>query len=85
MRAMTAHGRLQLVLRDEPLEAAGQRGDAFGERGVGDVDHDDLESGDGRDLRDAVAHRSRADDADGLNAHAVFLHSLKINERDLPF
>jgi hypothetical protein len=68
-----ARRRRELVLRDEAFEAAGERGDALRERGVGHVDQDRLQARDGCDLRDAVAHGPGADDADGVDFHALLL------------
>ena len=63
--------------RSCPSSAADRGSPAIGReparhRGVGDVHHHDIEAGDGARLRDAVAHRSGADDADRLDcAHGV--------------
>jgi acyl-CoA synthetase (AMP-forming)/AMP-acid ligase II len=59
----------QLVLADQPLQAVADGLQAALHRRVVDVDHRDLQSAHGADLRDAVAHGAGADDADPCNAH----------------
>ncbi|MDH6591710.1 hypothetical protein M2165_001599 [Variovorax sp. TBS-050B] len=59
----------ELFLLDQPVEAARDRGEALVHRRLGDVDHHHLDARHGAGLRDAVAHRSGADDADSLDSH----------------
>ena len=68
-RASAAVARVggDLVLLLQPLEAAADRGDAAVDGRLRDVDHDDIDARNGACLRDAVAHRSGADDADALD------------------
>mgnify|MGYP003694060429 CR=1 FL=1 len=69
-----------------PFSAAGRGclrsiANALRDRGVGDVHHHHVEAGDGARLRDAVAHRSGADDAD-LSSVCSWI-ALRVTEKGL--
>jgi hypothetical protein len=62
-----------LLLLDQPVEAARNGGDALLHRRVVDVQHHRIDAHHRTCLRDAVAHGSGADDADGLDRHDCLL------------
>ncbi len=63
----------QLALGDQPLEALVDRRETLVESRRGDVDQRHREARLRGDLRDAVAHRAGADDAEAADLHARLL------------
>ncbi|SLM22286.1 Uncharacterised protein [Streptococcus dysgalactiae subsp. equisimilis] len=59
----------QLLLLDQPVEAGADGAEALVDGCLRDVDHHDVHADDRAGLGNAVAHRSGANDADGLDAH----------------
>ena len=70
-----ARGRLHAALVDQAAEALLDAGHAALDELVGDVDHHDVEAGDGRHLDDAGAHLAGAGDEQLLHGHEVLLSS----------
>ena len=69
-------GLAHLLLVDQPLQALVDHRKPLGDGGIGNVGHDNGQSGSRADLRDTVAHGAGADNANGFN-HDLFAPVLR--------